>query len=130
MSHGCRILVKMISAKGRPARKITGEMAETLAVRFLEGRGYPVLARNLRVGRGEIDILARIDGERTVVEVRSRWALGVKWSTDPLEAFDAAKAQQVKRLASLPPARTSRVDLIAVRFHDRGVELHWTPRVV
>lgn len=113
-----------------PDRRNTGALAETLAVRFLESRGSRVLARNVRVGHGEIDILAQIDGERTVVEVRSRWAVGKTWSADPLEAFDAAKAQQVKKLAASPLVRTSRVDLIAVRFHDLGAELHWAPRVV
>ena len=90
-----------------------------------------MLARNVRVGRGEIDIVARVGGETAAVEVRSRWAVGKGGSPDPLEAFDAAKARQVRKLASeLPPSlRTSRVDLIAVRFGDEGVELLWTPRV-
>ena len=89
------------------------------------------MARNVRVGGGEIDIIARVGGETAVVEVRSRWAVGKKGAPDPLEAFDAAKAQQVRKLAaSLPRSmRTSRVDLIAVRFGDEGVELLWTPRV-
>lgn len=111
-------------------RRVIGAAAENLAVRFLERQGHSVLERNVKVGRGEIDILAQINGERAVVEVRSRWAVGKRGSPDALEAFDAAKAQQVRKLAASPPARTSRVDLIAVRFRGRRVELHWVPRVV
>ncbi len=113
-----------------PARQRTGAAAEGLAVRFLQSRGHLVLERNLSVGRGEIDILALIDGERTVVEVRSRWAVGKKGSPDPLDAFDAAKARQVRKLATSLRYPVLRVDLITVRFHRGGVDLLWLSRVV
>ncbi len=122
--------ITMNREKDHPTRRLTGAAAENLAVRFLEHRGHSVLVRNLVVGRGEIDILAQIDGERTVVEVRSRWAVGKNGSPDPLDAFDATKARQVKRLAAALSRPTSRVDLITVRFHRGGVDLLWLPRVV
>ncbi|MXW69140.1 MAG: hypothetical protein F4W94_05925 [Acidimicrobiia bacterium] len=109
------------------SRRDVGRAAEALAARFLESRGHLVLARNLRVGRGEIDILAEIDGERAVVEVRSRRGAPDARSPDPLEAFDAAKARQVRKLAGSPTVRASRVDLITVRFHRAGVDLLWLP---
>ena len=112
----------------RPSRRNTGQAAEALAAGFLERWGHLVLARNLRVGRGEIDILAEIDGEKTVVEVRSRWAVSYSRSPDPLDAFEAAKARQVRKLAASPVARAQRVDLITVRFHRGGVDLLWLPR--
>ncbi len=108
----------------------TGRMAEGLAARFLERRGHRVLARNMVVGRGEIDILARIDGERAVVEVRSRWASGPSGFGDALRYFDDAKVRQVARLAASPLVRARRVDLIAVGFDDRGVNILWLPRLV
>lgn len=113
-----------------PVRRATGALAESLAVRFLEARGHAVLARNLRVGSGEIDILAAIAGERVAVEVRSRWAVGKERPSDPVEAFGEAKARQVRKLAASlsPHLRTGRVDLIAVRFHDRGADILWVPR--
>ena len=118
----------MDSRSDRLSRRDTGQAAEALAAGFLERRGYQVLARNLRVGRGEIDILAEIDGERAVIEVRSRWAVSDSRSPDPLDAFDAAKARQVRKLAASLAARAQRVDLITVRFHRGGVDLLWLPR--
>ena len=119
---------KTQSSKHKDRRR-TGLLAETLAARFLESRGHRVLVRNVPVGRGEVDILAQIDGERTVVEVRSRWTRGRAGFVDPLHSFDEAKVNQVRRLAASPLVRAGRVDLIAVGFGDRGVELLWLPRV-
>jgi len=54
------------------ARAQAGVDAEALAARFLESRGLTIVARNFRVRRGEIDLIAR-DGETLVfVEVRLR----------------------------------------------------------
>ncbi|MGH8928997.1 MAG: YraN family protein [Acidimicrobiia bacterium] len=102
-----------------------GNLAEALAAKLIVGHRGRVVARNVRVGSGELDILALIDGEKTVVEVRStRQGTGY---VDPLIAFGHDKARQVRRLAGKIGA--GRVDLITVRFSDRGVDLHWLPRV-
>jgi putative endonuclease len=50
----------------------TGARAETIAARHLEQHGYAILARNVRLRRGEIDILAREGGELVFVEVKAR----------------------------------------------------------
>lgn len=110
------------------SRRRTGDAAEALAVRFLERRGHSVLARNVVVGRGEIDILAEIGGERVVVEVRSRWAVSSESPPDPLDVFGVAKARQVRKLATSSSVRAHRVDLITVLFHRDGVDLFWAPR--
>ena len=107
-----------------------GRLGEDLALRFLCTRGFPILGRNVVVDPGEIDILARIDGERTAVEVRStRSRPDATWpSSPPLAAFDPKKAQQVRRIARF--SRCSRIDVITVRFHEGGIDLHWVPRAV
>jgi putative endonuclease len=49
-----------------------GASGEEAAARYIERLGWRVVARNVRVGRGELDIVA-IDGdELVIVEVRSR----------------------------------------------------------
>jgi Holliday junction resolvase-like predicted endonuclease len=82
-----------------------------------------VLARNLNVGRGEVDVLALIGGTRSVVEVRSV-RQGPEW-IDPISAFDVAKSRQVRGLAAQIGAR--RVDLVTVSFSPSGVDIHWLP---
>jgi Holliday junction resolvase-like predicted endonuclease len=98
-------------------------MAEQLAVEFLVRHRVRVLARNLKVGRGEIDVLCLIDRIRSVVEIRS-----VRQGpdrVDPISAFDETKSRQVQDLAGLIGAR--RIDLVTVSFSPGGVDLHWLP---
>jgi putative endonuclease len=49
----------------------TGKKAEDLATHFLEEKGYEVVARNYRSGRGEIDIIVKKDIFLVFVEVKS-----------------------------------------------------------
>ncbi|MDR3076004.1 MAG: YraN family protein [Synergistaceae bacterium] len=49
-----------------------GAMGERIAARYVERLGWRIVGRNIRVGRGELDIVA-IDGdELVVIEVRTR----------------------------------------------------------
>jgi Holliday junction resolvase-like predicted endonuclease len=99
-----------------------GRLGEDWAVAFLKTRGFPILGRNLVIDPGEIDILAMM------VEVRStRARRNATWPpAQALSAFDYRKAQQVRRVARFH--RCQRVDVITVRFHEHGVDLHWVPR--
>jgi putative endonuclease len=49
-----------------------GREGETAAARYLAARGYRILARNLRLPGGEIDILCVESGELVFVEVKRR----------------------------------------------------------
>jgi Holliday junction resolvase-like predicted endonuclease len=83
-----------------------------------------LLASNVAIGGGEIDLIARVGRERSAIEVRSIRQLTA--DVFAIDAFDSAKAAQVRRLATM--ARCSRVDVIIVRFYENGVDLHWVPR--
>jgi len=54
------------------ARARSGIDAEALAGRFLEAQGLTIVARNYRVRRGEIDLIARDGATLVFVEVRLR----------------------------------------------------------
>ena len=54
------------------ARARRGVSAELLAGRFLEAQGLTIVARNFRIRRGEIDLIARDGGTLVFVEVRLR----------------------------------------------------------
>src|SRR6266852_5446256 len=59
----------------RTAVQDRGDDAETLVATELESAGWRVLARNVRIGRGELDIVAVDPGpppELVIVEVRWR----------------------------------------------------------
>ena len=110
-------------------RRLLGETAERLAGDLVTRHGCRVIARNLRVGRGEIDLLVDTGGEQAVVEVRSVAGERRPGGVDPVLAFDPTKAGRVRRAASALDPPVGRVDLVAVRFHRAGVDLHWVPRV-
>ena len=79
-------------------RQQFGRAAEQAAAAYLERRGYVLLARNQRVGRGELDIIARHGGALVFVEVKGR---RTRTCGAPEEAVTPRKRQQVARLAEL-----------------------------
>lgn len=52
-----------------------GQEGEKRAVRYLERRGFTILGRNVRLGRGELDIVARLDNLLVFVEVKTHKTL-------------------------------------------------------
>lgn len=48
-----------------------GHQAEELAARYLRAKGYEIIGRNVRVGRGELDVIAKVGETVVVVEVKS-----------------------------------------------------------
>ena len=59
-------------------QQLFGERSEALAAKHLKKRGYKILEQNWRSGHREIDIIAEIDGELVVVEVKVRKRLGTE----------------------------------------------------
>ena len=53
-------------------RQALGREGERRAARFLEARGYQIVARNVRADRVEIDLVARRRGRLVFVEVKTR----------------------------------------------------------
>ena len=49
-----------------------GKLGEELAVEYLIEKGYQILERNWRSGHKEIDIIAQIDDNLVIVEVKTR----------------------------------------------------------
>jgi putative endonuclease len=121
----------------RPAgpRGRTGAEAEDAAALHLVAIGWSIMVRNVRVGRDEIDIVAREpgpDGTIVVVEVRSRSTSDFGTA---VESVDAAKVGRLYRAAetmrrgghpALPagyrPSDLWRVDLVTMVRRPSG---HW-----
>jgi Holliday junction resolvase-like predicted endonuclease len=79
-----------------------------------------VVARNLEVPRGEIDLVVDDRGARVVVEVRT-----VRGTGDPIDAVGEGKRRKVRSLASNVGA--TRVDFLGVALRGDAVEFHWVP---
>ena len=80
------------------ARQHYGRAAEEAAARYLIKAGWRLLGRNVRVGRGELDIVARRGPVLAIVEVKAR---RTNTCGAPEDAVGAAKRRQVARLAEL-----------------------------
>ncbi|HTN84708.1 MAG TPA: YraN family protein [Sorangium sp.] len=100
----------MAAAAGH-ARRALGARAEEAVVAYLAARGIEVIARNARVGRLEIDVIAQDGPVIAIIEVRTR---GAGSYVRALDSIDASKRARVRRAGEqLWRARFSRV---------RGVE--------
>jgi putative endonuclease len=74
-----------------------GRRAEALVADYLAGQGFAIVGRNVRVGRDELDLIAR-RGELVVFcEVRCRSHGGFM---HPAESIDRAKQLRVRRAAA------------------------------
>ena len=103
-----------------------GKWGEGVAVRFLQEKGYVLLATNYRCRWGEVDIVAQEGEELVFVEVRTR--RGVEFGT-PEESVPAAKARKLIATAQEFLQEHDqvnagwRIDLIAIRLDgDRRVQ--------
>jgi Holliday junction resolvase-like predicted endonuclease len=96
-------------------------VGESVAAEFLHRRGAIIVDRNVRVGRDEIDLVIRIDGDRAAVEVKT----GLGCGTRPWENFDNSKEARTRRAARTLGIR--RVDLVAIELKPEGVVVRWSP---
>jgi putative endonuclease len=113
-------------AKLRPEAR-PGSEGESVACRYLEGRGYRVLCRNYRCRSGEIDIVARDSVETTVfVEVKDR---RVASHGEGFEAVTFGKRRRLVRAARIFAAAHGltegrlRFDVVSISWRDSKPEV-------
>ncbi|MEB2345934.1 MAG: YraN family protein [Deltaproteobacteria bacterium] len=117
---------------GRPApaphpsaRRALGIEGEARAAAWLEARGWRVLARNLRAGGVELDLVAGRGALVAFVEVKTRASRG---AGTPAEAVDRRKRARLVRGAAAwlaahgRPGLHARFDVIAC---ERGPDGAW-----
>ena len=124
----------MADPPGEPARTTAqqaGDAAETLIASRLVAAGWTVLARNVHIGRHEIDLVAIDPGPpAALVVIEVRWRAGRDFGL-PEETVDHRKRARVRAAAyglldrgSLPngdpiPRLPLRFDLVVVEPGDR-----------
>lgn len=104
-------------------RRWVGQAAEEAAARCLERAGLTIVARNVRLPEGEIDLVCRQRDTVVFVEVKCRRA---HWGEGPAAAVSWRKQRRLVRLAQhylkwkrLEPVRC-RFDVVAVTVDAQG----------
>lgn len=110
------------------ARGERGRLGERLACRHLRRRGYKIIARNVRMSAGELDIVALRRPVLAVVEVRSRRPNA---PASPEATVDRRKQAHIVRAADEWMMRIGRRRLganVYIRFDIIAVEIdeRWT----
>jgi putative endonuclease len=98
-------------------RERAATCGERIAAEFLMLRGMDVVDRNVRMGRGEIDLVARDRDQVVFIEVKFRTAGG---KATPFEAVGAKKREDVAKASALYLARRGLLDR-PVRFDVVGI---------
>jgi putative endonuclease len=103
-----------------PVAKL-GRLGERRAAWFYRLRGYMIVARNVRLREGEIDLVARRGRTIAIVEVKARQT---RETGEGFDAVDRAKREKLIQLggryvAAAPPGVMLRYDVLS---------LFWTGR--
>jgi putative endonuclease len=112
------------SADPRPS---LGRAGEEAAACLYQALGYRVEARNLKIGRIELDLVLRKGGDLVFCEVKARRGRALGF---PVEAVDARKQARLVRaaegyLARRPASGDVRFDVVSVAEGlDGALELH------
>lgn len=99
--------------------KEKGKEGEDLAASLLIEKGFEIIERNYRYGKGELDIIARDKNFLVFVEVKSRESLEYG---KPEEAITKKKMSQVRKIAEAYLAEKNitneniRFDVVAILF--------------
>ncbi|HEY3498894.1 MAG TPA: YraN family protein [Polyangiaceae bacterium] len=112
--------------RSTPSRSELGARAETLVAEWLARQGYAIVARNLRVGELEIDIVARRGPVVAVVEVRTR---GPSARTTAFGSIDRGKRLRLRRAGERLWQRRYQKDksVERLRFDVAAVDLGASP---
>lgn len=113
-------------------RRNLGEFGERLACEHLRARGFEILERNFRTGRGELDVVARDDRFLVFCEVKTRILSHEPGPLGPFAAIGPRKRRRVRLMArrwlaarSVPPPHPPEM-----RFDAIGIQLDPCGRLV
>lgn len=99
-----------------------GKHGEDLAANFLQGKGYEIIDNNYYTRSGEIDLVARKDGQIIFVEVKTRTSNAFGSGE---ENIDRKKQQKLKKIIReycdrYSPKASVRCDAVAIMLLPNG----------
>lgn len=104
--------------------KILGRLGETHAAWFYRLRGYSIVARNLRLPAGEIDLVVRRLRTIVIAEVKTRQT---RFAGEGHEAVTRTKRERMIRLgdqyAARHPEAQLRYDIVSIYWNGWRFEL-------
>ena len=104
-----------------------GRSAEADGVRWLEERGFEVVARNVRTRAGELDVVG-LDGDTVAfVEIKAR---STRQFGPAATAVPPSKQRRIARAAALyltrhPHSGPCRLDVLAMDMEEAGWSFQW-----
>jgi putative endonuclease len=101
-----------------PSTRERGQAVEARVAAALSAAGLEIVARNVALAGGELDLVAREADTIVFVEVRSRRA---DLRGTPLETIDAVKQAKILRAATAWLVREGLWERVEVRFDVVGV---------
>ncbi len=107
-----------------------GSSGELLAARFVEEKGFEVLAKNYKTRQGEVDVIAKKDDIIAFIEVKTRSARYFHAShliTPAKQRKIALAAQHFIQEHNLNHGFVLRFDAVFVSPTENGVEFEYVP---
>ena len=106
--------------QARLGRAALGREGEQLVARHLERGGFAIVGCNVRVGRLELDVVARRGSLLVFCEVRTRASRDF---VDPIDTIDGPKQERIRR-AALAWLEAAGGEALEVRFDAASVVIN------
>lgn len=101
-----------------------GKIGEKIALKYIISKGGKVIEQNYRTKMGEVDIIAKLNGELVFVEVKSRSNINYGY---PSESVNYKKKRKITNVAKYYILDNSlenlsiRFDVIEIYFNEKKI---------
>lgn len=101
-----------------------GKLGEEIALKYIISKGGKVIEKNYRTKIGEVDIIAKLNGELVFVEVKSRSNINYGY---PSESVNYKKKRKITNVAKYYILENSlenlsiRFDVIEIYFNEKKI---------
>lgn len=101
-----------------------GKLGEEIALKYIISKGGKVIEKNYRTKMGEVDIIAKLNGELVFVEVKSRSNINYGY---PAESVNYKKKRKITNVAKYYILDNSlenlsiRFDVIEIYFNEKKI---------